>query len=351
MYAKFRILLIVSATIVLCLISHNCPAVSVIDPNKRRVDLPVPTPPEVIEVDNAKQLFADDWVIDKMSGLKRTLHQVRKHPNNPLFKPDMPWEKPAVLLFGTVMYDPARDADKFRMWYLCFTPKYEPGYSKLIRKEGRIAYAISRDGINWDRPKLGIHKWNHSDQNNIVIVGAPDSTCVIYDPRDPDPKRRYKAQIRNGGHRGYFSPDGIHWTEFGHLRGFDGYDRSTVHWNPVEKIWFASTKSPCQLTPGAEPWRGRGYQESKNFTDWSPVAFMCATWEGSIERVYNLEPFYYESLFLGIWGRYIHAPQVFHRRATGRKPQRQELAATVSRRLDSAYAVAGGFSIKEEAAL
>ncbi|MCH2118079.1 MAG: hypothetical protein MK161_10325 [Pirellulales bacterium] len=280
---------------------------TVLDPAKSRVDQPVPQPPGLIRVDNAKQLFVDDWVVSQMDGLKRTLHPVTKHPDNPLFEPERAWEQPAVLLFGTVMFDPHREHDRFRMWYLCFAPEYNADYTERYNKHGRIAYATSRDGLHWERPNLGIHEYKGSKQNNIVIPGSPDSTVIIYDPRDPDPARRYKAQIRNLGHRAYFSPDGIHWTEHGPL-GIDGYDRSTVHWDPVGKQWFASTKSWYIRSPGTDPVRGRGYQTTDDFLKWGDAAFMCATPEGSPELVYNLEPFYYETLFLGIWGRYIKDP-------------------------------------------
>ena len=288
-------------------LAGSCPAVTTINAYERRVDQPAPSPPSVIVVSSAKQLFPDDWVIEQMEGLKRTLHPVKKHPDNPLLKPQMPWEKPCILLFGTVMYDPDRDEDKFRMWYLCYTPRYNEDYTTRFEKTGRIAYATSSDGIRWVRPELGIYEYEGSKKNNIVIPGRPDSTCIIYDPGDPDPKRLYKAQIRNGGHRAYFSPDGIHWTEKGSIN-IDGYDRSTVHWDPTRRHWFATTKSPCLMKPDGKPRRGRGYQESKDFVHWGPVSFLCTTPDDAPDIVYNLEPFYYETLFYGIWGRYTHEP-------------------------------------------
>ena len=165
----------------------------------------------------------------------------------------MSWEKPAVLLFGAVMYDPDREEDRFRMWYLAYTPEYNEDYTERFNKKSRIAYATSRDGLHWERPNLGIHEFEGSTGNNIVITERPDSTCIFYDPRAPDPERRYKAQIRNGGHRAYFSPDGIHWTEHGRIN-IDGYDRSTVHWSPILEKWFATTKNLYKTSDGGE-WR------------------------------------------------------------------------------------------------
>ncbi len=285
----------------------NAQGITIMDPAQARVDLPIPEPSLPIVVDNRKQLFADDWVIDKSDGLTRTLHPVKKHPDNPVLRAKMPWEEPCVLLYGSVMYDPKREADRFRMWYLCFTPKYNEDYTERLQKSGRIAYAISRDGLHWERPSLGLHEHEGSTDNNIVIPGPWGVASVHFDPRDPDPQRRYKAQVRYNGHRAYFSSDGIRWTEQGRM-SLSAYDRSTVHWHPIEQRWFASTKNWYTI-PDGEDQRGRGYAESVDFLKWGPVTYMCGTGKKSGEIVYGLEPFYYESLFLGLWDRYRHEPR------------------------------------------
>jgi len=280
--------------------------ITVMDPNVARVDLPAPTPPNPIMVDNAKRLFADDWLVERMEKLTRTLHPIRKHSGNPVLRADMPWEEPCVLLYGAVIHDPKRKHDRFRMWYLCYTPRYNEDYSQRLAKTGRIAYAISRDGLRWERPNLGIHEYQGSKGNNIVIPGPWGVASVHFDPRDPNPQRRYKAQVRYNGHRAYFSPDGIQWNEHGRMN-LSAFDRSTVHWHPVERRWFASTKNWYKV-PSEENQRGRGYAESDDFIHWGPVSYMCGTSRDSREIVYGLEPFYYESMFFGLWDRYRHKP-------------------------------------------
>ncbi|MCA9027087.1 MAG: hypothetical protein KDA86_17900 [Planctomycetaceae bacterium] len=283
--------------------------ITIMDPEVSRVDLPKPEPALPIIVDNRKRLFVDDWMIGEMDGLSRTLHPIEKHSANPVLSAEMSWEKPCVLLYGSVMFDPDREADRFRMWYLCFTPKYNEDYTKQLEKSGRIAYAISRDGLHWERPSLGLHEFEGSTDNNIVIPGPWGVASVHYDPLDPDPQRRYKAQVRYNGHRAYFSPDGIRWTDQGRM-SLTAYDRSTIHWHPVERHWFASTKNWYTI-PDGENQRGRGYSESDDFLNWGPVTYMCGTGKDSGEIVYGLEPFYYESLFLGLWDRYQHEPLGF----------------------------------------
>lgn len=283
--------------------------ITVIDAWKDRVDQPAPEPPPIIDLTNAKQLFIDDWLIESSTGLTRTFHTAVKHEANPLLKPERPWEIPAVLLSGSVIYDPARTADRFRIWYLCYTPQHTPDFKGVKKKDGNIAYAVSSDGLHWHRPSLGLHEFNGSRDNNIVITGPYGFPGVIFDPRDPDPQRRYKAHARTSkGHTAYFSPDGIHWSE-PRVMDLDGYDRSSVHWDPIRKNWFASTKSWFRVEPNAAPWRGRGYQPSNDFLHFHGKSkFLAATTPESEELVYALEPFYYESLFLGIWARYRHEP-------------------------------------------
>ena len=300
--------LLLATTWAVLLVGVCCQAqdITIMDPRVTRVDVPKPVPPTPLIVDQAKRLFADDWMIARMDGLKRTLHPIQKHPANPLLTAEMPWEKPCVLLYGAVMYDPHRTRDRFRMWYLCYTPKYNADYSQRLEKTGRIAYAISQDGLVWKRPNLGLHPFQGSKQNNIVIPGPWGVASVHFDPRDPDPQRRYKAQVRYNGHRAYFSADGIRWNLAGKM-DLSAFDRSTIHWHPHKRRWFASTKNWYRL-PGHPDQRGRGYAESDDFIHWTPVAYMCGTSVNSGEIVYGLEAFYYESLFLGLWDRYRHEP-------------------------------------------
>ncbi len=274
------------------------------------VDQPAPRPPDVISVDHRKQLLADDWIVESSEGLTRVMHPVTKASIHPVLGPEEPWEKPAVLLYGTVFHDPQRTHDKFRMWYLCFTPTWNVDYSKVgDKRSGCVAYATSEDGIRWVRPRLGLHTFQGNRETNIVIPGAYGFAGVIHDPRDPNPGRRYKAQARTArGHEAFLSADGIHWGQ-GERMNVDGYDRSSVHWDPTRELWIASTKSWYRETPGGTLWRGRGYQESRSFVEWPVKAsFMVGTPVAGSDIVYGLEMFYYESLFLGSWGRYRHEP-------------------------------------------
>ena len=116
---------------------------------------------------------------------------------------------------------------RFRMWYVAGDGRflrYGGGPLSLYQDsyEGMwLCYAESDDGIHWTQPALGLCEFNGSKRNNIIGKGACPS--FLFDPADPDPKRRYKcvfdwwdADTPSSMYTGS-SLDGIHWTyDFAH---------------------------------------------------------------------------------------------------------------------------------------
>ena len=112
-------------------------------------------PNDVITVGkNRRQLFLDDHVIAAMKGLKRVAHQPQKATKNPILVGSEPWELAADM--PSVLYDAGMD--RFRMWYRCIDAK---GVC-------RIAYAESKDGVQFSKPKLGLIDFQGSKENNLV---------------------------------------------------------------------------------------------------------------------------------------------------------------------------------------
>ena len=111
-----------------------------------------------------------------------------------------------VCFYGTVI-----DFDgELRMWYQSWSSQ-DSGR--------RLGYAVSQDGVNWEKPKLGLVEFNGSKENNIIDLfdGQPclTSAPVLYDPDDPDPNRRFKMcieadQFVNSLAVAY-SADGLRW--------------------------------------------------------------------------------------------------------------------------------------------
>jgi len=141
------------------------------------------------------ELFVDDVMIERSTGVTRTLHQATKL-DHPVLEADKPWENGRTYIYGTVHRD--EQTGKFRMWY----------------SGGGMAYAVSDDGINWTKPELQFHKDN-GKPTNLLITGQ--NLCfVLVDPADPDPSKRYKAldNTKMQNFVGFYSADGLEWKPY-----------------------------------------------------------------------------------------------------------------------------------------
>ena len=116
--------------------------------------------------------------------------------------------------YGTTI----RIGDEFRMWYMGRVHG-ESLAVNYVGESGRLCYAVSRDGVHWEKPALGLVDYKGSKADNLVdfpqdadISAGP----VIYDPEDPDPSRRFKINYEAGCHGMRmcvaYSPDGLRWT-------------------------------------------------------------------------------------------------------------------------------------------
>lgn len=151
----------------------------------------------VCEAGTETQLLIDDHIIDDVWNLRRAPETPVKHLANPVFQHRC----------GTVIYD--REEKIFKMWY---------GIPIPGAHEFRGAYAVSADGINWEKPELGLVEYEGSLKNNLISTNGFGE--VIKDPRDPDPSRRYKMMtkrkatpVSEGRAFASFSADGVCWRD------------------------------------------------------------------------------------------------------------------------------------------
>lgn len=117
-----------------------------------------------------------------------------------------------ISFYGTVV----RVGDEFRMWYLAL------GEDNGVFGS-RMAYAVSCDGLNWEKPSLGLTSFDGSTANNLVEINSAHNAelsaiLVLHDPDDPDPNRRFKliSEVSPFYNIAAFSPDGLRWTESPH---------------------------------------------------------------------------------------------------------------------------------------
>ncbi|HYG23753.1 MAG TPA: glycosyl hydrolase family 32 [Verrucomicrobiae bacterium] len=204
-------------------------------PIRDRSVRPVPylmAPPAVIPIDVGRQLFVDDFLIEK-TDLNRTFHRAQRFEDNPILKPETELEKkgPVATLFNDgVWFDPTDQL--FKMWY-------HAGWF-----DG-TAYATSKDGFKWDRPNLDV-----VPGSNRVLPkeghGNRDGTAIWLDLFETNPEQRFKMYIyerpkETYGGRIFTSGDGIHWTDKGLTRVGDG-DNTTFFYNPFRKKWVYSIR-------------------------------------------------------------------------------------------------------------
>ncbi len=261
------------------------------------------SPPDVIPIDVGRQLFVDDFLI-ATNTLDRVFHKPTKHTGNPVLKPETPLElcgefdDSAVVKGGGLWWDPAEQL--FKLWY-------EAGWLRTI------AYATSRDGLRWDRPRLDVVPGSNQVLPPDLVY---DSGNVVLDWDTKDPQQRYKFFFRRPGGNvpgmSLTSPDGIHWTNRV-VTGMCG-DRSTMFYNPFRKKWVYSLRSGFRG-------RSRDYWESDDFLagakwpDTGPVHWAAADRDdpkdpdiGRVPQLYNLDAVPYESLMLGFYEIH-HGPE------------------------------------------
>ena len=159
-----------------------------------------------MEMHPGKHSLADDFFIESMNGARCVL----KHPDKltvdqPLQVPlDQPGAESGARV-GRVSYD--EDTHVFRMYYQVWG-----GDSFLV------CALDSADGINWERPSIGLVDFDGSKENNITNC-PPGYLAIIWDPLESDQRYRWK-RIDN-------KPSGVGsegqsvWQA---LHSHDGYD-------------------------------------------------------------------------------------------------------------------------------
>lgn len=120
-------------------------------------------------VQNHTQLFVDDFLIARKTGLVRTMHSPEKYEGNPIMVPELPFERRYQFHYtwdnGSVIHDP--DGGLFH------------AYWSQVQKH--TLYAVSEDGIHWSKPRLGRVPYDGDTQNNILFEDVSAAT-VAYNP-------------------------------------------------------------------------------------------------------------------------------------------------------------------------
>ncbi len=163
---------------------------------------------EPIVVGDRLELFVDDLLIEQSKNITWKVH--RPVPQEVVLVTDEPWEGNTSAYF-TVF----QDGDRFRIYYR--GSHYDTETKRAAHPEV-TCYAESRDGIHWEKPRLGLFEFAGSTENNIVWMGPGSHNFTPFKDTNPacPPEARYKAlagiKEYGGGLQTLQSPDGIHWS-------------------------------------------------------------------------------------------------------------------------------------------
>jgi hypothetical protein len=258
-------------------------------------------------IGNRRQLFLDDWLVERTENLRREPGKPLKHPGNPVLKPSLLWDAARVDLYGDAVWDSR--AGLLRLFYNCQSwPRAVPGSAKP-EKTVQLCYAESPDqGLTWRKPLFDVVPFDGTQETSIVYrpryahLAGP---FVLFDERDPDPSRRYKLFTSDYGDTAAgtpasppgidvaFSPDGVHWrrSPLNPVLPMLSDTAHSVMWDERIGRYVAFVR----MRPRGFG-RAVGRTESVDFEHWSPPELVFATRQ---HQFYAMGVTAYEGVYIG----------------------------------------------------
>jgi hypothetical protein len=197
---------------------------------------------DVTDIGTRLELFVDDQLIEKLRDVELRMHHPT--PRDLALVHDAPWEGT-----GSGYHSVFQDDDRYRMYYKAWHLEVSQGKLDTGRHPLFCCYAESDDGITWRKPPLGLHEFEGSKQNNIVVASGKQGPLsvdaghpAVFKDANPDapPEGRYKAIFRSSGKSGllpFQSPDGLHWSPMSEapiLAGLGAFDsQNLAFWDPT----------------------------------------------------------------------------------------------------------------------
>lgn len=164
----------------------------------------------------------------------------------PILVADKEWES-----FRIGCYCSASKIDgKYYLWYTSIV-----GDNVIDNYHSMLCLAVSDDGINWEKPALGVYDFNGNTKTNIVRNGPYPMDCadtVFYDVQ-ADESQRYKLIFTrwvDGENNeryleliGMTSKDGIHWeNEHTVMSKLGGDTQSSLFYDDLIRKYVIYTK-------------------------------------------------------------------------------------------------------------
>ena len=276
-------------------------------------------------------LLLDGRLISAVDNAELRLGAVKKHPANPLFGEDLPWETEMSHMYASVIFD--REEKIYKCWYYSHIQDWgkdiEPGPLAAREQNGRAncatLYATSKDGLVWDKPKLNV--FLHKGGPTNIVNWRDHGTGVFKDLRDRNPERRYKmlgTRTSPGGRvHMAFSPDGIRWTRMMDTKVTTSADtHNNAFWDPQKEEYVMITRAITHGVTGYDidswekiPWVPRDKEgqttgfvigqrvvarsASKDFVTWSTPEIVFEYGHDK-RQVYAMPSFYTHGVYIGL---------------------------------------------------
>jgi len=316
------------------------------------------TPAAPVDIGNRRELFVDHFLIDSMDG-GTALKLHHPCPREIVLTHDAPWEGS-----GCGYHSIFKDGDKYRMYYKAWQLTVQE--KKLAPADANFTcYAESKDGIHWEKPRLGLveyPKGSGNKENNIVIglhqepwmgEAKPDPVHpAVFKDANPNcsPDARYKAIFRSRGEKGLLalkSPDGFHWSLMSEKPiitdgAFDS--QNLAFWDPVRKEYRAYWRSFTAGVTDKDNWKPAGHRDIRTATSQDMLTWSNQTdlkYPGAkAEHLYTNQilPYYRAPhLFIGFPTRYVERgwsksmealPELKHRKLRSSISDRYGMALT-----------------------
>ena len=264
--------------------------------------------PVIIQLDSQRELFVDYYLIDTLINTRLVLQIPRDE--GPVLKFDKPWEG-AFCGYFTII----KDGETYRVYYRGIPEAGKDGNSMEI-----TCYAESRDGINWEKPNLGLFQVNGTSENNVILMNAAPVThnfCPFLDTKPGvDPNQRFKGLggTEKSGLIAYVSEDGIRWKKLQEKPVFSKgqFDSQNVSfWSESEKCYICYFRT----------WTEGGYKGFRTVSRTTSKDFV--QWTDPVKMSFGDTP--YEHLYTSQTHPYFRAPHIYIAIAARFMPGRQVL--------------------------
>ena len=242
-------------------------------------------------IEHDPQIFVDSLLIECTQGLTRRWHKPVRDEPGPLISADRLWEQMLYFTYSThyVIKDP--DDGLVKCWYEDLGPTDGQGHPKKTR----LLYAVSKDGVEFHKPKLDhciidgqrtniiagyVEGGNPTERNPWANAGVHCNGIVI-DPYPPTPEERFRSIFTRYRFEGTnptgtqtecaHSPDGLHWIpyELSPTMGSSGSqldDVSCLHYDSEARQFVQNTRHGLMYkaaqnpkTPRVSNWFGPYY--------------------------------------------------------------------------------------------